>query len=83
VVPCHRAVDDGDLGDYRWRLERKRMLLDREPGTRRFDQTSRQLGRDYVRLERLWNGCLWREADIRRLPTRDPRELTSAPERVR
>jgi hypothetical protein len=24
-----------------------------------------------------------READIRRLPTRDPRELTSAPERVR
>jgi len=30
AVPCHRAVDDGGLGDYRWGLERKRMLLDRE-----------------------------------------------------
>ncbi len=30
VVPCHRAVDDGGLGDYRWGLERKRLLLDRE-----------------------------------------------------
>jgi AraC family transcriptional regulator of adaptative response/methylated-DNA-[protein]-cysteine methyltransferase len=30
VVPCHRAVDDGGLGDYRWGLKRKRLLLDRE-----------------------------------------------------
>jgi AraC family transcriptional regulator of adaptative response/methylated-DNA-[protein]-cysteine methyltransferase len=30
VVPCHRALDDGGLGDYRWGLERKRLLLDRE-----------------------------------------------------
>lgn len=30
VVPCHRALDDGGLGDYRWGLERKRLLLDRK-----------------------------------------------------
>jgi O-6-methylguanine DNA methyltransferase len=88
VVPCHRAVDDGDLGDYRWGLERKRMLLGREPGTRRFDQTSRQLGRDYVRLERLWNGCLWREAAVQtraasRLPTGNGKNTIQSPIRMR
>ena len=31
VVPCHRAVrEDGSLGGYRWGLDRKRTLLDRE-----------------------------------------------------
>jgi O-6-methylguanine DNA methyltransferase len=30
VIPCHRAVGDGGLGEYRWGLERKRLLLDRE-----------------------------------------------------
>ena len=31
VIPCHRVVRaDGDLGGYRWGLQRKRKLLDRE-----------------------------------------------------
>jgi AraC family transcriptional regulator of adaptative response/methylated-DNA-[protein]-cysteine methyltransferase len=31
VVPCHRVVrSDGSLGGYRWGLERKRLLLERE-----------------------------------------------------
>jgi AraC family transcriptional regulator of adaptative response/methylated-DNA-[protein]-cysteine methyltransferase len=31
LVPCHRALRaDGSLGGYRWGLERKRVLLDRE-----------------------------------------------------
>ena len=29
VIPCHRVVrTDGDLGGYRWGLQRKRRLLD-------------------------------------------------------
>ena len=31
AVPCHRVLrGDGSLGGYRWGLERKRVLLDRE-----------------------------------------------------
>jgi AraC family transcriptional regulator of adaptative response/methylated-DNA-[protein]-cysteine methyltransferase len=31
VIPCHRAVrEDGSLAGYRWGLERKRLLLERE-----------------------------------------------------
>jgi AraC family transcriptional regulator of adaptative response/methylated-DNA-[protein]-cysteine methyltransferase len=31
LVPCHRVLrGDGGLGGYRWGLERKRALLDRE-----------------------------------------------------
>jgi AraC family transcriptional regulator of adaptative response/methylated-DNA-[protein]-cysteine methyltransferase len=31
AIPCHRAViSRGDIGEYRWGLERKRALLDRE-----------------------------------------------------
>jgi AraC family transcriptional regulator of adaptative response/methylated-DNA-[protein]-cysteine methyltransferase len=31
AIPCHRAVQsDGELADYRWGVERKRALLERE-----------------------------------------------------
>jgi len=31
LIPCHRVLrSDGTLGGYRWRLERKRTLIDKE-----------------------------------------------------
>ena len=31
AIPCHRAVlSHGDIGEYRWGWERKRVLLERE-----------------------------------------------------
>jgi AraC family transcriptional regulator, regulatory protein of adaptative response / methylated-DNA-[protein]-cysteine methyltransferase len=35
VIPCHRVVrEDGSLGGYRWGLDRKIRILDREKGSR-------------------------------------------------
>src|SRR5882762_2340120 len=35
VIPCHRVVrQSGDLGGYRWGLERKRQLLEKERASR-------------------------------------------------
>ncbi|MGH9419783.1 MAG: methylated-DNA--[protein]-cysteine S-methyltransferase, partial [Thermoanaerobaculia bacterium] len=35
VVPCHRVVRrTGELGGYRWGIERKRTLLDKERSAR-------------------------------------------------
>jgi AraC family transcriptional regulator of adaptative response/methylated-DNA-[protein]-cysteine methyltransferase len=31
VIPCHRAVrETGDMGGYRWGVERKQRILDQE-----------------------------------------------------
>jgi len=42
AVPCHRVVrGDGRLGGYRWGLERKRILLEREKVEKAVDLSSR------------------------------------------
>lgn len=45
IVPCHRVIGkDGSLRGYRWGLERKRELLEREIGSRGFELESQRAG---------------------------------------
>jgi AraC family transcriptional regulator of adaptative response/methylated-DNA-[protein]-cysteine methyltransferase len=41
VIPCHRVVrENGDLGGYRWGLERKRTLLNQEKAAKKPEQAT-------------------------------------------
>jgi AraC family transcriptional regulator of adaptative response/methylated-DNA-[protein]-cysteine methyltransferase len=41
VIPCHRVIrSTGELGGYRWGLDRKRVLIDQERNTKRGQERS-------------------------------------------
>jgi len=47
IVPCHRVVrEDGTLGGYRWGLNRKRMLLEKEERIHRRGTESAEGGKE-------------------------------------